>query len=348
VRNLRDSKNAIFFVVQLLVLAGCSGGDRFTSTSVTDGATSQACSGSDCTPSGNNPTNPGTTPPVAPPIVKPCTPSDTPQPLPSGIVLLNPAGQGTLDITGSGSLSVNASVNVNSKDTAAGVITGSGSATALGFYFVGNYKTTGNGKFVTPPGGVGIKTGVNPLPDPLQYVPSPDPKSLTIQSTSLLNISGGAHELKPGVYQGGISVNGDASVVLDSGIYYLDGGGFTVTGSGSVSGKNVSFYNAGANDSDSISLTGSGNLALSPPSSGAYQGLTIFQNRTSMAEIDITGSGDFNIQGAIYAASANLKVTGSGDASRGSQYVLGSLGITGSGGVNLKWDGSIAPPVCLK
>ena len=50
-----------------------------------------------------------------------------------------------------------------------------------------------------------IHLGVAPTPDPLAYLPEPDPSTLPIQSTKKLSITGGNRNLQPGVYQGGIS-----------------------------------------------------------------------------------------------------------------------------------------------
>ena len=45
--------------------------------------------------------------------------------------------------------------------------------------------------------------------------------------------------LSPGTYDGGITVTGKGPVTLLPGVYYMNGGGFTVSGQGSVTGAGV-------------------------------------------------------------------------------------------------------------
>ena len=68
------------------------------------------------------------------------------------------------------------------------------------------------------------------------------------------------------------------------GIYFLQGGGLTVSGASSltmVAGETagVMIYNDWQHSTDAVSLSGSGSLVLTPPSSGSYEGITIFQKR---------------------------------------------------------------------
>jgi hypothetical protein len=225
----------------------------------------------------------------------------------AGIILLDPTGQGALTDSGNGNVHVTGgSIVVNSSSSAAVVVSGNGNVTAPLFDVNGGISTTGGGHVVGP-----VQSGS--AADPLASLGAPDPSTLTVQSTSTLHVSGTQSvTLNPGVYVGGIQISDQAHVTLNPGIYYLQGGGFSVSGSGSVTGQAVLLYNAPRSISDTISLTGNGKVILSAMTSGLYQGITLFQDRSSTAAITITGNGNLNIAGAIYAAHATLDITGNG------------------------------------
>jgi len=73
--------------------------------------------------------------------------------------------------------------------------------------------------------------------------------------------------------------------------------------------------------------------------SGLYQGITLWQDRTSSVPASVTGTGGTtNITGTFYFASAALSVTGNGGVSNiGSQYISDTLKLGGTGGINISW-----------
>jgi hypothetical protein len=88
----------------------------------------------------------------------------------------------------------------------------------------------------------------------------------------------------------------------------------------------------------SLSLAGNGTVTLSPPNYPAndansiYNGITVFEQRTSSHQIDITGNGKFNITGTVYAPGALVKVSGNGSTDAlGSQYITKQLHNVGGG-----------------
>jgi hypothetical protein len=92
-------------------------------------------------------------------------------------------------------------------------------------------------------------------------------------------------------------------------------------------------YNDGGG---AIKLSGSGGVTLSPPSSGTYAGLCLYQNRTSTTGVTLTGLSQYNITGGIYCARANLTLKG-GTVTNvlGTQIVADSLRLTGTGTVQV-------------
>jgi hypothetical protein len=253
----------------------------------------------------------------------------------SAILNLDPTGAGALSASGNPTISVNAPITVNSNSSQALTVSGSSDLSAPVINVIGNYTLSGGATLTGT-----VHTGVTATPDPLAALVAPDPTTLTSQSGSALSLGdGNSHTLSPGVYTGGISISGATSVTLLPGIYYMQGGGFSLSGSSNLTGSGVMIYNAPAAASDQISLGGSGNVTLSPPTSGRYSGIALFQDRSSTVTASITGNSGFNVTGTFYIAGATLKVTGNSSAALlGSQLISRDLTIGGNASLTITWD----------
>jgi hypothetical protein len=259
------------------------------------------------------------------------------------ILLLDPSMKASLNVTGNGGINATGgSIVVDSNNAQAGVTVGNGNVTAPNMNFTGSYTTTGSGSFIGT-----IKTTVSPTSDPLSRIPAPDPSTLTVQSASNYHItSSGNYTLQPGIYTGGISISasGPGLITLMPGIYYMQGGGFFDSGSINMTGTGVMIYNNPASSSDQIKLTGLGNLTISPPTSGTYRGISIFQNRTSTAVVAVTGNGSLNLTGTIYSAGAEVDLTGNGVINAtGSQVIANNMEVAGNGAVNVQHNAYLSP-----
>jgi Flp pilus assembly protein TadG len=257
------------------------------------------------------------------------------------IILLDPTKQGSLASTGNGAVSVTgASIVVDSNSAQAATASGNGVVSAPEFDITGSpgEGTVGNGSFSGT-----LKSGQKPLPDPLSYLPAPDPNKLQLQQSGPLQISGPQIvTLQPGVYKGGISISGPSTVTLMPGIYYLDGGGFSSTGQAIITGLGVMLYNAPTTSTDTIKIAGQGLITITPPTSGVYQGISLFQDRTSTAPLSITGNGSLNMTGTFYAAKATLNIAGNGVQNTiGSQYISYDLSLAGNGAINVIWNANL-------
>jgi hypothetical protein len=182
-----------------------------------------------------------------------------------------------------------------------------------------------------------VLDGQVPTPDPLAYLPEPDPSTMTVQATKTVKLENqGSLSLLPGVYQGGINVTG-GNLTLAPGIYYMDGGGFSFSGTGSLTANGVMIVNAPKSNSDVIGITGTGAVNLSPMTSGTYQGISLWQTRTSTNTVTVSGGGSGGILGTFYAQHGTLKVSGSGGQSVGSQYISWDVVLGGNGNFNITW-----------
>lgn len=256
----------------------------------------------------------------------------------NGIIVLDPHAKGALNAHGNGKVNViGADVIVNSDNVEAGVGTGGASLVSPTFLINGGVNSyapfTGE-----------VRTGVPPTPDPLRTLPPPNPNTLTVRSTSRFQKSGGTHYLLPGVYQGGIKIGGQASVVLAPGIYYMDGGGFEFKGQGYLSGSEIMIYNNPQSSNDRLYLAGLGSVTITPPKTGIYKGIAFYQNRNADVTGNVEGNGLFNISGTFYAAGSLMNVNGNGDVSIGAQYISRMLDIGGNGDVNITWERSLIAP----
>jgi hypothetical protein len=98
-------------------------------------------------------------------------------------------------------------------------------------------------------------------------------------------------------------------------------------------------YNNAPNGGQQISLTGQGTVTFTPPTSGTYQGIMLFQARVDTQTVKVAGGNGFSMAGVIYAAGAQVSITGSGSAGSpvaiASAIVSKSITSSGSGTVEI-------------
>jgi hypothetical protein len=271
-----------------------------------------------------------------------------------GILVLDPTGNNSLDLTASGNVTVtnHGAVVVDSNSPNGGLtFTSTGNVTADNINLSDNVHNKSNSG-----GPIGtVNYNCSPTPDPLasltepaQPAYPPTPPSLTglnYSTNNGVNYSGSATlDLYPGYYAG-INVTGSGSVVLHDnvdgspGIYWIGSQGFSATNAGGISGSNVLIY---SNGTGNISLTGTGSVTISPPTTGPYQGISIWQERTSNKQVSITASGNMDIQGTFYAAAAKVTITNNGSLNNtiASQWIAYDLSVTGTGSMTVAYQGN--------
>jgi Flp pilus assembly protein TadG len=184
-----------------------------------------------------------------------------------------------------------------------------------------------------------INYGQPPMADPLASLPVPSTSGMTTYSNP--NYTSGTHTLDPGVYTGGITVSGSGTnVTLNAGTYYLSGGGFLWSSSGTLTATSgVTIYVTGVTGTGTPAFkASSGTILLSPPSSGTYKGVSYFQDPSSTAYVQLTGSSGWNLQGTLYGYSAQFKLSGlssTSSTSYSAQIIANSLYLSGNAAINL-------------
>jgi Flp pilus assembly protein TadG len=284
------------------------------------------------------------------------------QPASPGILILDQTDNNTLDVTSSGNVTVTngGAIDVDSKSANGGATcTNTGNIVADTINLSdGTYNHSNSGTLIGT-----INYNQPPTPDPLAGMPEPTQPALPNLPAATLTALGSNYSTNNGVndsgnqgktidlypgYYAGIQVTGNDQIVLHAntdgtpGIYYIGSQGLSITNAGGITGSNVMLYSAGTGN---ISLTGSGSMTLSPPTSGTYQGITLFQERTSNKQINITAQGNMNMSGSFYAAAAKVSITGQGgyNNSIGSQWIAYEMSVTGSGSFNVSYNGLASP-----
>lgn len=259
----------------------------------------------------------------------------------NGCVLsLNSAVKWSTEFTGNVNVNLtNCDVIANSSHDEAIRATGSVSVTADCIRTVGGYTTSG-GASLTSTECSGVETGSKAYGDP--YADREIESYSTVCDSAHTNksiTSTGTYTLSPGVYCGGITATGSNTINLSPGTYILHEGDFNISGSGSITGSNITIILTGSSASSvgNIDLTGTRTMTLSAPTSGDYTGMLFFQSRSasSSGTNKITGSSSFNITGAVYTP--NRVIDYSGNAGGGTncvQLIGDTVEFTGTSGMN--------------
>jgi len=220
-------------------------------------------------------------------------------------------GASGADINASGAFGITSGCGVYDDSSSSDAILTSGAITI----------TTNNGAATNVVGGVtksgtltinNLVTGASYAPDPfLGKLGAPNGVfSVTPPSTGscqpTVNLSGsGSYSINPGTYCSTINMSGSVSLTLNPGSYVLEGG-IAMSGSTSISGTGVTLYNTGG----SLSLSGSGGITLSGPTSGAYQGIVIWQPYSNTSADNLSGGTSQQINGVVYLPTSTLTYSG--------------------------------------
>lgn len=226
--------------------------------------------------------------------------ADEPLP-PSGLVVLDQTGSGSLSMVGNAEVEVpTRAVYVNSSHRQAVSTTGTAILDAPYLYVVGGVQFKGQSHCTGE-----IVTSVAPYQDPCSGTINPSTVGMENRGGGSY---GGTTTLQPGYYPNGISMN-NGNVTLSPGLYVVGGQGFKVNG-GNLTGEGVCIIV----QSGEFNLGGNGQVRLSPMTGGPYANMVIFQPPSNTNQMTLRGGSDLKITGTIYVPRATLQMVGNSTA----------------------------------
>lgn len=241
-----------------------------------------------------------------------------------GSIYVLGSGPGTVTTDGTLSLNSGSNLYVNSSSSSAVQLSGHDCISNSGntcLHVVGSCQQHGSSSISPAP-----QTGCQPQSDP--YTNMQAPSSSTCDWWWDQNYSWGTNTLNPGTYCGDVTIGNTASVTFNPGTYVFKGN-LTINTSGTVSGSGVTLYM----QSGTCSMT-SGNITLSPPTSGTYKGVTIYQDRSNTNQCTLTAGSTQCISGVIYAPAATISHCGGSSSNAPSQTIVCNK-ISFTGGTNV-------------
>ncbi len=253
---------------------------------------------------------------------------------PASLILTDPSSAGAFTITGSARLTTNGAIQVNSSNAGAvnasngGYVTDNGGMNIVGNYSIPNWATSSTFFSKAP------LTGQAAAADPYTSISPPPVPSTAGAVTPLPSDPWHYANVSPGVFNGGLNLSaGGMKYTMAPGIYYMKGGGFTVSNGTTLTGSDVMIYlDSGGG---SVSFQGGTIVNLSAPSSGTYKGIVYYQDRGNTTALNnIANGSNVTMTGAVYAPNAPLAIAGGAYGSTyGTQMIIKSLNI--SNGVNV-------------
>jgi len=251
------------------------------------------------------------------------------------VIALDPTAPKAIDVWGSANVDTPGCAVISDSNDASS-LTVAKCLTAKEVDVVGGYS----GTCITPK----PNTGVQPVIDPFGYLTAPTVPGTCDQTNYSTNKD---VTLNPGTYCGGIKITGGV-VTFNPGLYILNGGGMSVSGSTTLqvgatdaTGDGVTFYNTGSSKTYSdIAFTGNPTVKLSAPTSNTgktnagIEGVLFFQDPTIASPKNSNNviSGDSNsfFDGALYMKQGNLQFTGNSSANGYTNIVADMITFTGS------------------
>lgn len=227
----------------------------------------------------------------------------------------------------------------NSRDAKGLSINGNARPEAEGFCSAGGATTPAG--FTPPP-----KTNCPHVSDPFAgKIQPPDSAGCTFNKVSVQ--PGKEVDLEPGVYCGGLSVQGTVRLA-EGGTYVFKDGELNVNAGGSLSGTGVLLYLTGKRSG--FTINGGGEVRLDAAKTGDYRGVVIYQDPLSNtgAENHLNGNATTVINGAIYTPGNGVRINGSSGFGQESVYmpvIADTITVTGSTRMRIDLDDSemIAP-----
>ena len=165
-------------------------------------------------------------------------------------------------------------------------------------------------------GGNAVQSSAIIEPTPLSDCPKVDDPLASRQPPSVgacvetgLRLKDVTKTISPGVYCGGLLIDGNSKISLEPGIYILKNGGLTVSGQAQLIGSGVSFFLTGSSPGK-VLFTMQTHISVSAPEDGPTAGLLIFEDPAIGARLKhrITSDDARVLLGTIYLPVGDLVI----------------------------------------
>ena len=231
------------------------------------------------------------------------------------IYAMNPTDEKTLNVSSSNAvLEAECGIIVNSSNDKGLYVESGGclKASSIGVTATG-YEETGNcpAPSIIEPAPI---TKTPPAADPLGHL-VPPPIGPCVAVALQIDPDDNPGALPPGNYCGGVQVSGGAQVTL-SGIYVFSGEMLDIAGVGTrVTGtETMLYFTNGDIESKGLKVGSAAILDLTSPTTGDYEGITIFVDRNlgnvpfHTADVSFESDSTVTINGGIYALNQIVRV----------------------------------------
>jgi hypothetical protein len=242
------------------------------------------------------------------------------------ILGLDESMDGAVTFSGTANANISCGVAANSDSSSAIAILGNAILSADPAQAYGDIYVQGNGELITQHP---VQSFSQRITDPY----GPDGRNLQVPAASPCDYAGGytangeTVTLDPGRYCGDLTIiNGN--VTFNPGVYILDEGSFSVTGTSTLYGEDVTFILTGTDPNliGDIHITGGTVATLIAPGpegqpdyGGDYAGILFYQDQAAPSFqganlIDNTtqGGSEMDLRGAIYFPNQEIVYTGGG------------------------------------
>jgi hypothetical protein len=177
-------------------------------------------------------------------------------------------------------------------------VAGGATITSSSVNVVGNYATSNGGSISSTP-----HTGVTAVADPFAGLASQTPAG-TCNSGNFTAWQATAYTPTAGTYCG-FSVGNGMNATMGPGIYIINGGTFSIQGGSTLTATSgVMVYLTGG---ATVSIANGATVNMTAQSSGTYEGILFYQDRTSTeSSSDFAGGADMTFNGTLYMPKSDL------------------------------------------
>ncbi|AMV38171.1 pilus assembly protein TadG-related protein [Planctomyces sp. SH-PL62] len=263
---------------------------------------------------------------------------------PPAVVLLNAKDQASLSVAGSARIIAPGEVQVKSNHLKAATINNMGYVEAP-VLRIGGGLDLYSGSNTDKVGSVQPWSDPAAIVDPRASLARPTTSGLaTRQAPSGWNPTN-PFPIDPGVYENGLNLSsGGMNYTLNPGVYYIRNGDFVVSNGVRATGNGVMIYL----DNGNLSIQGGNGTTLNPPTSGPYEGISIFQRSDknpvtgdyTPRTISIANGTNNQIGGVIYAPGAAANFAGGSNNKYGTQLIVNKLNLSNNAVVTIpQWAG---------